>query len=428
MRLRVAETGPESSPILSPNLSPKLSQTFKPTTRTRTGIETGLRAARNSTLKLSLKYSFAAGLALSAIASLASVATAQEIVKIGLTGPLTGPQTAVGKDNEAATQMAIDQLNRQKMVIGNKAIVFQLVSEDDQADVKVGMAAAQKLIDSKVKAVLGPYNSGVALPASKLYNDANVVMATIATNPRITQQGFPYVFRFTPNDNQLGGDMAIYAAKQLKLKKVAVIDDRTVYGQGVAEAFLAAAKASRIDIVNRRFSNDQSGEFGAILSAIKSQRVDGIFYGGYVAQAVELKRQMKQMGIDATLMGGDGICNVQAGKLGGDLVNDKVYCVQGGSTISARASGRAFLAEYQKRYAKTPLTFAPYCYDSMKMLAAAMQKADSTEAAKLAPVLAAMFYTGVAGDYEFDAAHDLKNSPVTIYQFKGGEPVPVPVD
>jgi branched-chain amino acid transport system substrate-binding protein len=411
MRLPATETSPTSQ-----------------TSHNRPGMEAGLGKFNRSALKLSLKYRFAAGLALSAIVTLAPAAAAQEIVKVGLTGPLTGAQTAVGKDNEAATQMAIDELNRKKMIIGNKAIVFQLVSEDDQADAKVGMAAAQKLIDTKVKAVLGPYNSGVALPASKLYNDAGIVMATVATNPRITQQGFPYVFRFAPNDNQLGGDMAIYAARQLKLKKIAVIDDRTVYGQGVAEAFLAAAKASRIDIVNRRFSNDQTGEFGAILSAIKSQRVDGIFYGGYVAQAVALKQQMKQRGIDATLMGGDGICNAQAGKLGGDIVNDKMYCVQGGSTISARASGRAFLAEYQKRYAKTPLTFASYCYDSMKMLAAAMQKADSTDPAKLITVLPTMFYTGVSGDYEFDAAHDLKNSPVTIYRFKGGEPVPVPLD
>ena len=411
MRLPATETGPTSQ-----------------ASHNQPGMETGFRKFRHSTLKLSLKYSFAAGLALSAIATLAPVAAAQEIVKIGLTGPLSGPQTAVGKDNEAATQMAVDELNRKKMIIGNKAIVFQLVSEDDQADAKVGMAAAQKLIDIKVKAVLGPYNSGVALPTSKLYNDAGIVMATVATNPRITQQGFPYVFRFAPNDNQLGGDMAIYAAKQLKLKKIAVIDDRTVYGQGVAEAFLAAAKASRIDIVNRRFSNDKPGEFGAVLSAIKSQQVDGIFYGGYFTQAVAQKQQMKQMGIDATLMGGDGICNAQAGKLGGDIVNDKMYCVQGGSTISARASGRAFLAEYQKRYAKTPLSFASYCYDSVNMLAAAMQKADSTDPAKLITVLPTMFYTGVSGDYAFDAAHDLKNSPVTIYQFKGGEPVPVPID
>ncbi|MDB5989408.1 MAG: Leucine, isoleucine, valine-, threonine-, and alanine-binding protein [Herbaspirillum sp.] len=357
-----------------------------------------------------------------------STAMTQEVVKIGLTGPLTGPQLAVGKDNEAATNMAIDELNQKKIIIGNKSITFQLVSEDDQADPKIGMIAARNLIEAKVKAVLGPYNSGVALPTSKLYNDANIVMATIATNPRITQQGFQYVFRFAPNDNQLGGDMAIYAAKQLKLKKVAVIDDRSIYGQGVAEAFLAAAKASKINIVNRRFSTETSVEFGPILSTIKNQRVDGIFYGGYFTPAVALKQQMKQMGVDAILMGGDGICNAQAGMLGGDIVNDKIYCVQGGSTISARTSGKVFLADYRKRYGKLPLTFAPYCYDSMKMLAAAMQKADSTDPVKFAPILAAMRYTGVTGDYEFDAAHDLKNSPVTIYQFKGGEPVPMPAN
>jgi branched-chain amino acid transport system substrate-binding protein len=358
--------------------------------------------------------------------AVAGASMAQEVVKIGFSSPLTGPQAAAGKDNETGAKMAVDELNKKKITVGGKTVTFELQAEDDQADPKAGVAVAQKLVDAKVKAVLGPYNSGVAIPASKLYNDANIVMATVGTNPRITQQGFKYVFRLDPNDNQLGGDMAIYAAKQLKLKKVAVIDDRTAYGQGVAESFLAAAKANHIVIAGREFTNDKASEFSAILTSIKGKQVDGIFYGGYFAQAAALKRQMKQLGIDATLMGGDAICNAETGKLGGDVVNDKLYCVQGGSVLGARTSEKTFLADYQKLYGKTPLTYAPYFYDGMMMIADAMKKANSTDPVKFAPVLATMKHAGVVGSYEFDAGHDLKNSPVTIYQFKGGEPVAVP--
>lgn len=360
--------------------------------------------------------------------ALAGGVMAQEVVKIGFSGPLTGPQAAAGKDNETGAKMAVDELNRKKIKVGGKAVTFQLMSEDDQADPKSGVAVAQKLVDAGVKAVLGPYNSGVAIPASKLYNDAGIVMATVGTNPRITQQGFTYVFRLDPNDNQLGGDMAVYAAKTLKLKKVAVIDDRTAYGQGVAEAFQAAAKTNNIAIAGREFTNDKASEFSAILTSIKGKQVDGIFYGGYFSQAGALKRQMKSLGIDAVLMGGDAICNAETAKLGGDAVNEKVYCVQGGTTLGGRTSEKVFLDDYQKLYGKTPLTYAPYFYDGMMMIAAAMQKAGSVEPAKYAPVLATLKHAGVVGSYEFDTAHDLKNSPVTIYTFKAGEPVAVPAN
>lgn len=357
---------------------------------------------------------------------LSAASAAQEIVKIGLTSPLTGPQAPAGKDNENGARMAVEQLNKSKFTVAGKALSFQLLTEDDQGDPKAGVAVAQKLVDSKVKAVLGPYNSGVAIPASKVYNDAGVVMATVGTNPRITQQGYEQVFRLDPNDNQLGGNMAIYAAKQLKLKKVAVIDDRTAYGQGVADAFLKAAKANQIEIVGREFTNDKASEFSAILTSIKGKQVDAIFYGGYFAQAAAMKRQMKQLGLDVVLMGGDAICNAETGKLGGDALNDKVYCVQGGTVLGDRAGEKAFLSEFQKTYGKAPLTYAPYFYDGMLMIAEAMKKAGSTEPAKFGPVLAAMKYAGMVGVYEFDASHDLKNAPVTIYQFKGGEPVAVP--
>lgn len=376
-----------------------------------------------------LSFATAAMAAIAAVMFSGAV-LAQEIVNIGFSSPLTGPQAAAGKDNQVGAAMAIDELNQKNLVIGGKPVVFRLIAEDDQANPKLGVAAAGRLIEAKVKALVGPYNSDVAIDIARLFNDAGIVMATVGSHPRITQQGFQYVFRLSPNDNQLGGEMAIYAARQLDLKKVFVIEDGTAYGKGIADAFVASARGNRIDIAGRRSSGEKSdksaNEFNAILSQIKGRHVDGIFYGGYYAQAAALKIRMKEMGIDAALMGGDAVCTTEMGRLAGPAANDKTYCIRGGARLGARAPEKTFLAEYRKRYGKAPSTFGPYFYDGVKMIAAAMQKADSTDPAKFTPVLASMRYSGVVGEYEFDGAHDLKNSPVTIYQFKNGELIVAP--
>jgi branched-chain amino acid transport system substrate-binding protein len=360
-----------------------------------------------------------------AVTPLLCSAAADQTVKIGFSSPLTGAQSAAGKDNRNGVQMAIDALNKNPIVVGGKTIHFEMLDEDDEADPKSGVQAAQKLVDAGVKAVLGPYNSGVAIPASRVYNDAGIVMATVGSNPQITLQGYPYVFRIGASDSQLGGKMALYAAKELKLKKVAVVDDRTAYGQGVAEQFIKAAKAHGVDIVRREFTNDRATDFNSILTSIKAKKPDGIFFGGYYPQAAAMRQQMQQLGINAYLMGGDAICNEKLGQLGGSAVDSHVYCTQGGSMLEAQTSGKAFSSDYQKRNGSKPLTYAVSFYDGMMAIANAMKKANSVEPAKYAPVLASGKYQGVAGVYEFDRHHDLKDSPVTVYRFEGGAPTPL---
>ncbi|HYD63574.1 MAG TPA: branched-chain amino acid ABC transporter substrate-binding protein [Noviherbaspirillum sp.] len=358
-----------------------------------------------------------------AITAVATTASAQEVVKIGMTGPLTGPQAQAGKDNENGVRMAIDELNAKNPVIGGKPVKFVLLSEDDQADPKTGVSVAQKLVDAGAKAVFGPYNSGVAIPASRVYNDARVVMATVGSNPKITQQGYGYVYRIGASDIELGGKIAAYAIRELKHKKFAVVDDRTAYGQGVAEQFIKIAKENGAEIVGREFTNDKAVDFNSILTSIKNKKPDAVFYGGHYTQGGPLRRQMKQLGLNAALLGGDAICNAELFKLGGDAVNEGVYCVQGGAILESGTAGKAFVNAYQKRYNTKPLTYAVSFYDGMMVVAEAMKKAGSVEPEKYMPALNTISYTGAAGKYEFDAKHDLKQSPVTVYTVKGGEPV-----
>ena len=360
-----------------------------------------------------------------AVAPVVCLAAGEKVVKIGFTSPLTAAQAAVGKDNENGARMAIDQLNQQGMVIGGEKIKFELQVEDDQADPKVGVQVAQKLVDAGVKAVIGPYNSGVAMPASRVYNDAQIVLAVIASNPKITLQGYPYVFRVTPTDSALGGVMGIHAAKELKLQKIAVIDDRTAYGTGVAEEFIKNAKANGATIVDRQYTNDKATDFNSILTAVKAKKPDGVFYGGMYGEASAMKRQMKQLGLDVPLMGGDGICNSEMSKIGGDAVDQKVLCTVGGIIMDADASGKDFSARYQQRFNIKPLMYAVSFYDGVMVIAEAMKKADSVEPKKFAPAMASINYKGVAGSYEFDSNRDLKHSPVIVYHYEKGELVPV---
>jgi branched-chain amino acid transport system substrate-binding protein len=352
-------------------------------------------------------------------------ASAQEtVVKIGHTGPLTGPQAYSGKDNENGVRLAIEELNAKAVNIGGKKIKFELMSEDDQADPKTGVLVAQKLIDSGVKFVTGPVNSGVAIPASRAYNEAGVILATVATNPKVTEPGYKNLFRVMASDSMVGSLMATYAAKELKLKTVAVIDDRTAYGQGLAEEFKKNAKSAGLNIVAHEYTNDKATDFTAILTSIKSKKVDGIFFGGYTPQGAPMAQQMKKLAINAKLLGGD-ICSHEMGKLGGDAVGDNVYCAQGGAILDKVAAGPAFRAKYKKRYNQDPDLYAPSYYDAMYMIYEAMQKTGSTDPQKVGAEIRKLSYKGIAGTYTFDQRGEMTNPPMTVFTFKNSEPFPI---
>src|SRR5665647_3138377 len=232
--------------------------------------------------------------AVATLAMLAGFASAQDaVVKIGHVAPMSGSQAHYGKDNENGARMAIADLNAQNIVIGGKKIKFELIAEDDAADPKQGTAAAQKLCDSKVSGVVGHLNSGTTIPASKVYNDCGIPMVTgAATNPGLTKPGYKTTYRIIANDNALGAGLAAYAADTMKLKTVAIIDDRTAYGQGVAEVFKKTAINKGMKVVDDQYTTDKATDFMAILTAIKSKKPDAIFYGGMDAQAGAMLRQM----------------------------------------------------------------------------------------------------------------------------------------
>jgi len=349
-----------------------------------------------------------------------------QVVRIGVSGPLSGSNAFAGKDDENGVRLAVEELNAQKLRVGGKTLKFELLSEDDQGDPKAGVSVAQKFADAGVKFVLGPYNSGVAIPASRVYNDAGILMSTVGTSPKITQARYPNVFRIVASDAQVGASMASYAARELKIKTVGVIDDRTAFGQGIADEFAKQARASGVTVVGREFTNDKASDFSAILTAFRAKKVDAIFFGGYAPQGAPMARQMKQLGMaNVRLLGGDTLCSPEMAKLGGDAVGENVMCAQAGATLDKQANGPAFKARYKQRYQRDPDVYAPAFYDQTIFIARAMQAANTTDAAAVGKQLHTMSYQGVAGTYGYDASGNLKKTAVTVYTFKGGQLAPL---
>jgi branched-chain amino acid transport system substrate-binding protein len=352
----------------------------------------------------------------------ATSVSAQEItVKIGHAGPLSGNIAHLGKDTENGVRMAIDEANAKGLTIGGKKINFVLVSEDDAAQPRQATMVAQKMVDEKIHGLIGHLNSGTTIPASKIYHDAGIPqISPAATNPKYTQQGYKTTFRVVASDDQLGRVMGRYAAQTLQLKNIAVVDDRSAYGQGLADEFLKSAKANGINIVSRHYTHDKATDFSAILTAIKSKNPDAIFFGGIDAVGGPMLRQMKQLGIQTKFMGGDGVCSEQMPVLSGDgLIDNMVICAEpGGAEAAQKKVLDNFRSAFRKKFNGNVQIYAPYAYDATHLMIAAMQKADSTEPAKYLPVMAQMKYQGITGLMEFDARGDLKNSLLTLYTFR----------
>jgi branched-chain amino acid transport system substrate-binding protein len=342
------------------------------------------------------------------------------VVKIGSAAPLTGPQAHLGKDNENGVRLALDEANAKGVTIGGKKVRFELVSEDDQADPKLGNVVAQKLVDAKVAGVVGHLNSGTSIPASQVYNDAGIPEITpSATNPKYTHQGFKTAFRVMANDIQQGSVLGEFAAKKLGMKKIAIVDDKSAYGAGLADEFEKAAKAAGAEIVTREYTTDKATDFMSILTNVKGKGAELVFYGGMDAQSGPMMKQVKTLGLTAKFLTGDGGCTPEFLKLAGDAA-EGAYCSQAGLPIDKMPAGKEFQTKFNTKYGEIQ-NYSPYCYDAFNVFVEAMKKADSTDPAKYLPELAKIDYQGVTGHISFDPNGDLQGGAITLYQAKAGK-------
>jgi branched-chain amino acid transport system substrate-binding protein len=358
-------------------------------------------------------------------AAKAPAAPAAVEVKIGHVGPITGGIAHLGKDNENGARLAIEQANEAKVKLGGKDVRFVLVAEDDQADPKVGTTVAQKLVDAKVVGVVGHLNSGTSIPASPIYNGAGIpVISGSATNPKLTEQGFKTQFRVVGRDDQQGPAIASYLAANNKPKTVAVIDDATAYGEGLANEVEKTLKAAKIGVLPREKGTDKTTDWKAVLTKLKGRNPDAIFYGGMDATGGPLMKQGRELGIKAVFAFGDGACTDEMAKLAGPAA-EGLLCSQAG--IPVAAADKSFLEAYKKKFNVDPILYAPFTYDATNLLIAAMKKADSADPAKYLPELAKISYKGASGEIAFDDKGDRKDAEMTIFTMKGGKIEPIAV-
>lgn len=343
-----------------------------------------------------------------------------EIVKIGFASPLTGPQAHYGQDNLQGARLAVEELNARSPRIGGKPVKFDLVVGDDQADPRTGTIVAQRLVDAGIRGMIGHFNSGVTIPASRIYHDAGIPQLSVSTNVRYTRQGFKTAFRMMADDDKQGATLGYHAVTRLGLKRLAVVDDRTAYGQGLADAFAAAVKAAGGEVVKREYTTDKDIDFRAILTLLRATNAEAIFFAGYDAQAGPMARQMKELGMKALLLGGETINTAKFLELAGPAAEGHIASTPG-AALETRPGGKTFAERYRKRFKTEIGLYAPYFYDSVMVIAAAMKKAASTDPAKYLPELRRIKHPGVTAEIEFDANGDLRRALLSIFRVRQGK-------
>lgn len=350
----------------------------------------------------------------------APAAAGDVVVKLGFAAPLTGPQAHYGEEYKNGVTLAIEDANAEKPTIDGKPVKFELLAEDDLADPKTATQVAQKFVDAKVNGIIGHFNSGTAIPASKIYSDAGIPQVAMATAPAFTQQGFKTTFRSMTSDTQQGTVMGKFVVETLKAKKIAIIDDRSAYGQGLADEFDKAAKALGVEIVKREFTSTSATDFMAILTGIKGAQPDLIFFGGVDAQAAPMVKQMQKLGVKAPLLSGDGTQTGNFIKLAADAAEGQ-YASAAGAPKEQLPGYASFAEKLKNKYNAEVVIYSPYSYDAVKVMAMAMKAADSADPKQYLPKLAATNYQGATGHITFDAQGNRQRSAVTIYQVKQGK-------
>ena len=341
----------------------------------------------------------------------------------------SGRSPAASRTSARTTRTARASRSKKRMPRASRSTArrssSRCVAEDDQADPKVGTTVAQKLVDAKVAGVVGHLNSGTSIPASPIYNQAGIpVISGSATNPKLTEQGFKTQFRVVGRDDQQGPAVASYLAANNKPKLVAVIDDATAYGEGIANEVEKTLKAAGIKMLPREKGTDKTTDWKAILTKLRGRSPDAVFYGGMDATGGPLLKQGRELGMKAVFSFGDGACTDEMAKLAGPAA-EGLLCSQAG--IPAQAADKKFLEAYKKRFNADPILYSPFTYDAANLLIEAMQKANSADPAKYLPELQKIDFTGATGPIAFDDKGDRKDAEMTIFTMKGGKIEPIAV-
>jgi branched-chain amino acid transport system substrate-binding protein len=341
------------------------------------------------------------------------------VIKIGAAGPMTGDQSKMGIDLRNATELAVAEWNAQGGVLGKKIV---MLAGDDQADPKQAVSIANKFVNQKVNAVVGHWNSNCSINASPYYNAGHIVaISPASTNPRLTQQGFKNIFRVCGTDDQQGKVAAEFTLTQLKPKRIAIVHDKTTYGQGLADYFKKSVEG-KTEIVFYDGIQTRDPDYKAILTTMKQKKPDVYFFGGVYPEAGRLVRQAKEVGLNIPMITGDGVYDPTFISIAGKS-SEGTY-VTFGKDPSGLPTSKSFNQKYTAKYGP-PGPYSIYAYDAANIILTAMQQSGTTDAVKVAEYISGNTFHGAFGDISFDDNGDVAKAPYVIWQVKDGKFVEV---
>ncbi len=342
-----------------------------------------------------------------------------EKIFIGLAGPITGPNAPFGEDMLRSAQLAVEEINAAGGVLGKQV---EIVEGDDASDPKQAAIIGQKMVSTEgLVGVIGHFNSGCSIPASQIYNRANLAMISPgSTDPKLTEQGFTNVFRMVGRDDQQGPLGATFALDELKSKTFVLINDKTAYGQGLAKAFQAEVVAKGAKVLAFEGVAVGDKDFRGLLTKVKGLNPDTIFFGGVYTEAALILNQARETGYTGNFMSGDGT-QVQEFITTVGTRTDKIFLTQVKPVDSDK-----FLDAYKKKFNNaTPTGFGTYTYDATKLLLQAVATTGSIDREAIVTTLkATKDFAGLAGPVNFDAKGDPVIAPFEIFMIQDQQFVP----
>lgn len=362
-----------------------------------------------------LRFNFTTVFLIASLFLLCSCSKKEDTVKIGVVGPMTGDQSKMGMDMKNGADIAVKEWNQKGGVLGKK---IELLVEDDQHDPKQAVSVANKLVNAVAAGIVGHFNSSTSIPASAVYSKAKMPMITPAsTNPQLTEQGFSNVFRVCGRDDQQGLVAATFVTSVLKFKKVAVMHDKTTYGQGLADEFVKAL-GSMVEVVYYNGVIQGDKDFRAVLTAMKEKKPQLLYFGGIYPEGGLLVKQARELGINIPFMSGDGVIDQKFIEIAGTASEGSYLTFSPDPEHLPTAGG--FLKNYKASYGE-PGPYSIYAYDATNVLLSAIETAKSTDGTVVSQTIHGMKHSGALGEIQWNENGDIIHSPYVVWITKDGK-------
>ncbi len=344
----------------------------------------------------------------------------EDVIKIGIAGPMTSDQAKMGMDFKNGVSLAVEEWNNKGGVLGKK---IEMIISDDQHDPKQAVSVANKMVNDGVIGVIGHFNSSCSIPASDVYNRAGIPMITPAsTNPLLTEEGYKKgykgVFRVCGRDDQQGKIAADFVINYLKLKNVAILHDKTTYGQGLADEFKKFLE-NKVNVVYYGGVVQGERDFKMVLTAIKVKKPELIFFGGIYPEAGLLVKQAKELGLESKFMSGDGTIDPKFIEIAGAPAAEGTFLTFSPDPKNI-PSAKDFIDKYRSRYGEIG-PYSIYAYDATNIMLAAIKEANSIEGGSIIDKLHSMEFNGAIGKIKFDSKGDVTISPYVVWITKSGK-------